>query len=130
MAPYTALVVLSAWSALPPYLGPALALELDVSSTVEAVDHLVPGVVALAGSSLAWVLARRGQVDSTIALGALGVAALGGLWETASHVPLVLDAGDSDAPWGAVLLHATVGPPVLVLSVWLMMRAPVAEDAG
>ena len=128
MAPYTALVVLSAWSAVPPYLGPALGLELDVSSTVEAVDHLVPGLVALAGSSVAWSLARRGQADGLLALGALGVTALAGLWETASHVPLLLDAGDSRAPWDAVLLHATVGPPVVALSVWLIVRTPVADE--
>lgn len=128
MALRVTLVVLSAWSVLPPYLGPALGLDLDVSSTVEAVDHLVPGLVALAGASAALVLAGRGQGDSAAALGALGVCALAGLWETVSHIPLVLDAGDSVRPWDAVLLHATVGPPVLLLSLWLIMLAPVAEE--
>ena len=128
MALRVALVVLSGWSILPPYLGPALGLDLNVSSTVEAVDHLIPGLVALAGSVLALVLARRGEADSTAALGALGACALAGLWETVSHVSLVLDAGDSQRPWDAVLLHATAGPAVLLLSLWLILRTPVAEE--
>ena len=69
-------------------------------------------LVALAGASVALALARRGEADSTVALCALGVAAIAGLWETASHVPLLFEAGDSDTPWDAALLHAIVGPPV------------------
>ena len=119
-----ALLALSLWSILPPYLGPAIGLELDVSAATEVVDHLLPGVIAAAAAGYALYLARRGETDSLHALGALGVCALAGLWESASHFPLVLDAGDSARPWGAVLFHSTAGPAVLVLALWLLVRGP------
>ena len=76
---YGILVAVAVWSILPPYAGPALGLELDVSSTVEAVDHLIPGLLAIGGATVAFVLTRRGRGDSTLAFAALSVCALSGL---------------------------------------------------
>ena len=117
----TVLVVVSAWSIVPPYFGPSLGLELDVASSVEVVDHVLPGAVALAGSGMALLLARNGDTESLSALGALGACALAGLWETVSHASLVLDAGDPGRPWGAVAFHAWPGPVILVLSLVLLL---------
>lgn len=125
----TALVIVSAWSILPPYLGPPLGLELDVSSSVEVVDHVLPGLVAVAASGMALALARDGDTDSFAALGALGACALAGLWETASHATLLLDAGDPERPWDAVLFHAWPGPVILILSVFLLI-APRRSEAA
>ena len=115
---------LGAWSILPPYVGPAVGLELDVPSRVELVDHVVPGaaVVALSGAAL---LAVRGGTDAGDGLAVLAAACLcflAGVWETASHIPLLADAGDPGAPWGAVLLHLTPGPALSALSLWLVLR--------
>jgi hypothetical protein len=118
------LVALGAWSIVPPYLGPEVGLELDVSSSVEFVDHVVPGIVVVAAGGLALVLARRRAAESMLGLAATGACFLAGLWSTTSHVPLWLDAGESDTPWDSVLLHATSGPAIMALALWLLLRAP------
>jgi hypothetical protein len=122
-----ALVVVAFWSILPPYVGPALGLELDVSSTVEAIDHLIPGLLAMIAASAALLLARRGLSESLWAFSALAVCALAGLFQTVSHVPLVLDAGGPLQPVDAVVLHASPGPVLLLLSLWLLLRPGPSE---
>lgn len=117
-----ALAALAAWSIVPPYLGPLVGLELDVDSTVEIVDHVLPGVAAIGAAYIALVEVRRGRTDSVRALAALGVCALAGLFQTVSHATLVLDAGGAQHPVGAALLHATPGPLLLALSLWLLLR--------
>ena len=124
-----ALIVVAAWSMVPPYLGPLVGLELDVPSRLEIIDHIVPGLCAVASASFALSFARRGEFDSIRALAALGVCALAGLFQTVSHATLVLDAGGPLQPVGSVVLHATVGPVLLGLSVWLLL-APVHTDPG
>ncbi len=127
-----ALIAVAAYSMLPPYLGPLIGLELDVAASVEVIDHVVPGVLAIIAGFLALSFARRGETDSIRALSALGVCALGALLQTVSHIPLVLDAGGPQQPVGSVLLHSTPGPVLLALSVWLLLRpSPVdAKAAG
>lgn len=122
-----ALAAIAAWSILPPYLGPAIGLPLDVSATVELVDHVLPGLVAIAAAGLAFAESRRGRADGTPALAALGACALAGLFQTVSHAPLVLATGDPGHPVGAVVLHSTPGPVLLVLSLVLLLR-PEREE--
>lgn len=124
-----ALAALAAWSIVPPYLGPLIGLDLDVSSTVEIVDHVIPGLCAIAGALLALERVRRGDTDSIRALAALGVCALAGLFQTVSHVTLVLNAGGPRQPVDAVVLHASPGPVLLALSLWLLLR-PDPQDAA
>jgi hypothetical protein len=124
-----ALIAVAAWSILPPYVGPLLGLELDVSATVEAVDHLIPGLLAVVAGGAALLLARRGRSDSTAAFAAFAVCALAGLFQTVSHIPLVRDAGDPLQPVGSVVLHATPGPVLLALSLWLLL-APLPSERG
>ena len=113
---------------MPPYLGPAVGLELDVPASVEVVDHVIPGVAAATAALLALGWARRGETDSMRVLAALGVGGLAGLFQTVSHVTLVLEAGEPQAPVGAVVLHATPGPLLLGLSLWLLLK-PQPQDA-
>ena len=125
-----ALAILAAWSILPPYLGPLLGLELDVSATVEVVDHVIPGMCAVAAALIARVDAGRGQGDSIRALAALGVCVLAGLFQTVSHFTLVVNAGAPQQPVDSVVLHATPGPVLLAFSLWLLLRpAPQAAAA-
>lgn len=114
---------LAAWSILPPYLGPLLGLELDVPAGVEAVDHLVPGALALAAAAWTVGLARRGETQSTRVSGAFAVCALAGFFQAVTHISLVFDIGDVGRPADAVLLHATAGPALLALAAWHLARS-------
>ena len=120
----TALAVLAAWSIVPPYLGPLIGLELDVASSVEVVDHVIPGLAAVAAALIARSEVRRGDPESIRALAALGVCALAGFFQAVTHFTLVMDAGGPLQPVGAVVLHATPGPALMALSLWLMLRPP------
>ena len=126
-----ALAVLGALSILPPYLGPALGLELDVAAKIEVVDHVVPGVVVVLCGVLAALLARRQEEvgHGAPALALTGLCFLAGLWQTSTHVPLVFEAGEPATPLGAVLLHSVVGPMILGLALWLILRSPADDPA-
>jgi hypothetical protein len=121
------LVAVAVWSILPPYVGPSLGLELDVTKKIEAIDHLIPGLLAVFGASTALVLSRRGRFDSLPAFAGIAICALAGLFQTVSHVSLVLHAGEPLQPVGAVALHASPGPVLLVLSLRLLLAPPVSE---
>lgn len=124
-----ALAALAAWSILPPYLGPLVGLELDVPSSVEIVDHVLPGLVMIAGALSARAAVGRGDIDGIRPLVALAACVLAALFQTVSHVTLVLDAGSPQAPVGAVALHSSPGPILLALSLLLLLRPP-REDAA
>lgn len=125
-----ALVAVAAWSILPPYVGPLVGLDLEVDSSVEVVDHVVPGVLSIASGLLALSFAHRGETDSIRALAALGVCALSGLFQLVAHVPLVLDAGGPLQPVGSVVLHSTPAPVLLAMSLWLMLRPQPEEGSA
>ncbi len=122
-----ALAALAIWSIVPPYLGPVIGLELDVPSSVEVVDHVLPGLIACAGALIARAEVRIGSADSVRALAALGACTLAGLFQTVTHATLVLDAGSPLAPVDSVLLHASPGPVLLGLSLWLLLAPPPAR---
>ena len=122
-----ALIGVAVWSILPPYIGPPLGLELDVPASTEVVDHVVAGVLAIAGAALALSFARRGETDSLRLLVALGVCALAALFQFVTHVPLVLDAGGPLQPVGTVILHSSPSPVLLAMSLWLLLR-PLPEE--
>lgn len=123
----TLLIAIAAWSILPPYVGPLLGLELDVAASVEVIDHLLPGLLAVAAAGGALIVARGGRSDSLLVFAALAICALAGMFQTVSHITLVRDAGDPLQPVAAVVLHATPGPLLLALSLWLLLRPPPSE---
>lgn len=116
------------WSILPPYLGPLVGLELDVHASVEIVDHVLPGLAAFAAALVALAQARRGMTESIPALAALGVCVLAGLFQTVSHAALVLAAGGPLQPVDSVVLHASPGPVLLLLSLWLLLAPPTGRQ--
>jgi hypothetical protein len=124
-----ALIAVAVWSILPPYIGPPLGLELDVPTSTEVVDHVVAGVLAIAGAALALTFARRGETDSLRLLAALGVCTLAALFQFVTHVPLVLDAGGPLQPVDTVILHSTPSPVLLAMSLWLMLRGVPEEQS-
>lgn len=125
------LAVLGAYSILPPYLGPPLGLELNVTAKLEVVDHVVPGVLVAVCAGLAAALIRRdGAAEASIPVLALtGLCLLAGLWQLATHVPLVFQAGEPQSPWGSVVLHSSPGPLILALALWLTLRTTAADPA-
>lgn len=118
-------MVLGVLSMLPPYLGPPLGLELDVRASVELVDHVLPGVVvALCGGVGALLVNRRPDAQAGIpGLVLYSGAFLAGLFQAATHAPLLVDAGGPLTPWGAVLLHSTLAPAITAIALWLTVRS-------
>ncbi len=100
-----------AWALLPPYSGPAL----DTAMRVEIADHVVPGIAVLVVSVVSLLVARNGAGGAGFMLVAGLAVLLAGLWMTATHVPLVIDATRDRAPAGATLYHAAPGVAVLAL---------------
>lgn len=124
--------VLGALSMLPPYVGPPLGLELDIASNVEVVDHVITGGTVVLSSLLAvWLLrSKRVTTDSPLVMGAVALAVLAAVWQTTSHVPLLLDGGGPQTPWGTVLFHSTAGPVLAAVSVALLWRVLSEEPEG
>lgn len=112
--------VLGAWTVAVPYVGPPLGLELDVAGRLEVVDHVLPGIVIVAAAGLMVALVRCGFAGGLRSLAAACLIALAGLWVTATHVPLLADAGRGLAPWGAAIFHSTPGLVILALSLRLV----------
>lgn len=125
-----ALAALAVWSILPPYVGPLVGLDLEVTASVEVVDHVLPGVSAAAAALIALAEVRRGAAESIRALAALGVCALAGLFQTVTHATLVINAGGPQHPVDSVLLHASPGPLLLLASLWLLLAPPAAKPVA
>lgn len=123
---------LAALSMLPPYVGPPIGLELDVPSNVEVVDHVVAGGVVVVFSLIPALLLRSGRIglDSPLLMGAIGLCVLGAIWQTTTHVPLLLDAGEPQVPWGTALFHSLPGPVVTVVALTLLWRVLAEEPAS
>ncbi len=126
------LAMTGALSAVPPYLGPVIGLELGyIDDTVEVVDHVVPGLLTFLAAGACFLLLRAGRIglDSLMLAIAVAVCMLAGVWETSSHIPLILDGGRPESPWAAVILHSALGPVVAALSLWLVIRVLQVEPA-
>lgn len=118
----TLLVALGLVSTMPPYLGPPLGLDLNVSSDLELVDHVVPGAAVALFAGLALLCARAQAGGSALAFVLVGCCFLAALFQAVSHVPLLLDAGTPIAPWGPTLLHAIPGFLITALALSLLLR--------
>ena len=101
-----------AWALIPPYTGP----PLNTAAQVEFVDHVVPGIVVIAISALAFLFAGRADAAAALFPAGLGIV-LAGFWMSATHAPLVLQAVREEAPWGATIYHSLPGIAVLGLGV-------------
>lgn len=93
-----------------PYVARPLGLVLDVRPIVEIVDHLLPGGAVVVAAILSVVTARRWFLVSMVVVAA-------GLWMTASHLPLLVQAGNGEADLAAAVFHTVPGMVILVLGV-------------
>lgn len=106
------------WAALPRFVSP----HLNVASSKEVADHVVPALVVIALSVAALVLAQRGGAPPMFMFVAGLVVCLAGLWMVATHVPLVAQAarGEPGATWAATVWHSGAAAAVAVLGiVWV-----------
>jgi hypothetical protein len=117
-----ALVALGVWAILPPYLTP-----VDVASSVEFVDHVIPGGLVIIFGTVGLLEARAGAGDRALAFTADGICLLAGLWITLTHITLLLDAGDPGKPWGSAVAMISAGPAIALLAGWLMLRPSEAR---
>lgn len=103
-------LVIGAWAVLPPFVGPSPNTPLSV----ELIDHPLPALVVL--GVVAWA-ARSGEAaEKWLFAGGLAIT-LAGVWMTATHVPLVLQALDGLATWPATVSHSLPTLAVLVLGL-------------
>ncbi len=125
----TALGALGLWSVAVPFAATALGMHLNVARRLEIADHVVPGLVIAGAVALLLVARRDGQSTTWIAPAALGIAFLGGLWITATHVPLIVQAaeGRPGAPWDSSIFHSIWGPPIAAIALWLLWRELAPE---
>jgi hypothetical protein len=105
-------VVLGLWAVAPNFTGPGLILQ---DPSVEVIDHVVPGLIVVAVSVLALVVAWTSPRPSAVLFLTGGAVAAAGLWMVATHVPLLLQALQGEAPWGAALYHLAPSAAVLWL---------------
>lgn len=124
------LALLGAWTIVVPYLAVPLGFEVKVSSLVEVVDHVVPGVlVVAAGLYLTMLARRRSLAGASSALLAGGVCFLAGFWVLSTHVPLLADAARSaNVSWAAAIWHFSTALPVVVLAFWCVLRSSAADS--
>ena len=91
--------------------------ELDTSQSAEIVDHVVPGVLAVAAAGAVFLAHRRGGVSPMAFLAAGLAILLAGIWMASTHVPLLAQAARGDAPWAGALYHSASAAIVLAVGV-------------
>lgn len=118
-----AALVVAVVASLPPWIGP----RLSVAPRVEIVDHAVPaGVIAVAALT---VLAVGRARCTTAGLPAALAVALAGVWMSATHVPLVLQALREEVPASTAAWHTAPGAVVLVFGLaWAASELRGADD--
>lgn len=110
-------LLIGLWAIVPPYI--VRFGELDVRSSVEFVDHAIPGAVVMFVAFLGYVQLRSTDPSQTQLLVGGGVIALAGFWMLSTHVGLIAEARQGDVPAGAVAWHGLPGLAVLLLGlVW------------
>ena len=118
------LAALAAWAMSVPWLARAVGAELDVTTRLEVIDHVVPGAVVLACCGALLHPSASAALGGVYRLGLAGTACLAGFWITATHAGLLPEAIDGVSPWVAALLHFSAGPPITAWSLWMLLADP------
>ena len=100
-------------AALPFFVTP----ELDTARAAEVADHVFPGVLVLVAAGSVFLAHRRGGVSPTAFLVAALAILLAGIWMASTHVPLLFQAADDEAPWVGALYHSSSAAIVLAVGV-------------
>jgi hypothetical protein len=117
------LAVLGAWAAVAPYTASMAGVDLGVSATVEAVDHVLPGtaLILIAG---ALQFAPFEHSPPRVLRVASAAAFLPAFWIVATHRNLILHPFRFDGGLAAPLLHATPGVLAVAVSAlaWFLLN--------
>ncbi|MDQ2826137.1 MAG: hypothetical protein M3Y04_04115 [Actinomycetota bacterium] len=126
LMPFVGLAV-AVWASLPKYSGP----KLNVTSSKEVVDHVIPAMLVLVASVVGILAGRRAKGPGALRfLGGMAVL-LAGLWMMATHLPLVTQAMRGDAPWPATIYHTSAALAVFGLGLlWATVTWAEADDKG
>lgn len=106
------LLAIGVWGTVAPYIGP----QVTVRAIVELVDHVVPGVVVL-GVALLSLYRRRFDLVTA------GLSLLAALWMFSTHVPLLAQAVNGEAPWAGSLWMFVPSALILALSLSAIVLA-------
>lgn len=128
-----AVAACGAFSIAVPLLGRSLALSVGAPASREVASHVVPGVVALVAGAMGLRVISRGRGDVSSQLLILStVMSLAGAAISIWHLPLLREAAAGLVRWDVALFHSGLGPPILLLSGWIAVRAARAgeQEAG
>jgi len=125
-------VLIGSWVAASIFVGPQLDLG-PRRTELEFADHVLPGAVVIViclAVVLALVVGKRFRpaAPSLLFYAGLGIS-LAGVWTTATHVPLILQAFRDQAPWPAALNYSIPAFLMLLFGIgWCSLyRGPFAE---
>lgn len=121
-------LVIGVWAIVPPYVH-AFG-KLNVESRVEVADHVIPGILVLAVSLLGCFLLRPAEPSQLALFVSGGAVTLAGFWMVATHFPLISQARQGIAAWGAVGWHGVPGVAVTLLGVLWTIRFWGVEETS
>ena len=120
-------VVIGLWAAITPYV--LLGDDLNAAAKNEFADHVVPGALMIGLSAAQLVRDRAGTAGGSFPLLAGFGIVLAGLWMSATHLPLVRDAGDGVVAESVTAWHTIPGLVVMALGVaWAATYWSAAEE--
>ncbi len=108
-------MLIGLWAILPPYV--VAFGKLEVRSTVEFVDHALPGAAVLAVALTGLVQLRRARPSQMLLFAGGGVITLAGFWMLSTHIGLLSSAREGNVPGGAVAWHGLPGIAVMLLGI-------------
>ncbi|MGH9277063.1 MAG: hypothetical protein ACRD12_02990 [Acidimicrobiales bacterium] len=100
--PWAGLLV-GVWATLPQYSGPTLMTE----ASKEVADHIIPGILVLIVSAVAVVTGRSNKGPNLTPFICGTVVLLAGFWMMATHIPLIVQAFNDEAPWAGTIYHSS-----------------------
>ena len=96
-------LVVGTWAMLPKFVSP----PLNTLDRVEFADHVIPGILVVAVSAAVLALRRRAGGAGLVPFFAGGVVLLAGFWMVLTHIPLVSQAFNDEAPWAGTVHHTS-----------------------
>ena len=123
-------LVVGAWGILPKFVTP----PLNTADRVEFADHVLPGLLVVAVSAAVLVRQRRAGGARLVPFFAGGAVLLAGFWMVVTHIPLVAQAFNDEAPWAGTVHHTAAALAVFGLGLlwvtahWTDLAAAEAAD--
>lgn len=125
-----AMAALGAWSIVIPWVGPAFGYAPESVLRLEIADHVVPGIVLLVLAARCLPLLVDGRLDGWAQMPITAALFLvTGLWMTAAHLPLLVQAAHHVRSWNLAFFHSSAGLATLGVGGVLCRRAWTGDHA-